>query len=447
MKKAIIYARQSSGSETASESIDVQILNCKALAEKMDLEILGIFHDYNVSGKTYPAGFETVVQHDQAFLNWVAKQSGYKKFREGLGRLLQKLPQADFLIVDEITRLYRPLSNSFLESFINQKLILNNVQILQVKGGILNLALFDQHLITMLKNQINDEQIAKQRQKSIEVMAKIRDSGFFPTGPKAWGLDYDKQTKKISMSAEKADIILFIFNSILKNIPYNQIVLKINEDFPHLLTKTFRMSSFYSIAKNPIYCGYQFNSGGELIKNQQWDGILSYEIFEAVQNIMQKKRLNDNKHHNKPRTNRFLPLSGYIFCGNCGSRLTVGITRNRIYYRCPNIALHKNSLCAPSRIAESITRYHVIGLKEAVYQFFRFFFADTADLTDNLYKKYLRKKITDEEYLFLLKNTLNKITVYAENVIFDTKFGIFERKRKVIKRKKGVSCKFTPADC
>ena len=112
MKKAIIYARQSSGSETASESIDVQIINCKALAEKMDLEILGIFHDYNVSGKTYPAGFETVVQHDQAFLNWVAKQSGYKKFREGLGRLLQKLPQADFLIVDEITRLYRPLMPS-----------------------------------------------------------------------------------------------------------------------------------------------------------------------------------------------------------------------------------------------------------------------------------------------------------------------------------------------
>ena len=184
-----------------------------------------------------------------------------------------------------------------------------------------------------------------------------------------------------------------------------------------------------------------------MIKNNQGEAVITLDTFLQVQTIMAQRRL--KRFHLSPKAahRHWMPLSGMLFCGNCGSRLTVGITRNRIYYRCPNIALHKNSLCAPSRIAESITRYHVIGLKEAVYQFFRFFFADTADLTDNLYKKYLRKKITDEEYLFLLKNTLNKITVYAENVIFDTKFGIFERKRKVIKRKKGVSCKFTPADC
>lgn len=508
MKKAIIYARQSSGSESASESIEVQILNCKNLAEKMNLELLGIFHDHNISGKTYPAGFEAVANLDQAFLNWFTNQTGHKKFRDGLGSLMEKLPQTDFLIVDEITRLYRPLSNSFLESFINQKLIINGVQILQVKGGILDLALFDQHLITMLKNQINDEQIAKQRQKSIEVMAKIRDNGFLPTGPKAWGLEYDKQTKKISMSAEKAAVIILIFESILNNIPYNQIILTINKDFASLLEKNFWTSAFYNIAKNPIYCGYQFNTNGELIKNKQWDGVISYETFEAVQKIMQKKRIHDNKHHVKPRTNRFLPLSGYIFCGNCSSRLVAGISSNKIYYRCPNANLHKNTACSKNRIAESINSPSGIGLKEAVYYYFRFFlqqecaksaqnflsetekniseqlqdFNDKQNLfahafingelalseynkymkslnkkiwnlknKDNsisinvfsaiydLYHKYLRKKITDSEYEYLLKNTFNKITVYNDTVIFDTKFGIFERNRKIIKRQKGVS--------
>ena len=373
MKKAVVYARQSSGSESVSESIAVQIRNCKILAEKMNIEITDIFSDYNVSGKTYPVGYDAVAEQDYAFLSWFANQTGHKKFRSGLGELLKKLHQADFLIVDEITRLYRPLSNSFLESFINQKLIANRVSILQVKGGMIDLSLFDQHLITMLKNQINDDQIAKQRQKSIEVMAKIRDQGFMPTGPKAWGLNYDKVTKKISMADDKAELVRFIYKSISDEIPYNQIIQKINIEFTSFFKKNFWLSSFYNIAKNPIYCGYQFNTAGELIKNKQWDGIISCELFETVQKIMQKKRMFENKHHNISGKKRFLPLSGYIFCGNCGSRMVAGVSRNKVYYYCLNANFNKNKSCSQNRIFESINNRSIIGLKEAAYSFFNFF--------------------------------------------------------------------------
>lgn len=386
MKKAVIYARQSSGSESNSESIEVQITNCTALAQKMNIEVIDVFCDHNVSGKTYPAGFEAVANQDMAFLNWFADQTGYKKFRSGLGALLNVLSEVDFLIVDEITRLYRPLSNSFLESFINQKLIAARVQIIQVKGGMLDLAMFDQHLITMLKNQINDEQIAKQRQKSIEVMAKIRDSGFLPTGPKAWGLDYDKQTKKISMSAEKAELVHFIFNNIHAGVPYNQIIVEVNRIFPSFFKKNFWTSSFYNIARNPIYCGYQFNSNGELIENRQWDGIISYELFETVQKIMQKKRMLENKNHKTSPQNRFLPLSGFIFCGNCGCRMIAGISRDKVYYRCPNAYLKKNPECSYSRLAESIKHRSTVGLKEAVYYFFIFFLnQERSDAGENFF--------------------------------------------------------------
>ena len=373
MKKAVVYARQSSGSESNSESIEVQIRNCVSLAEKMNLELLDIFYDHNVSGKTYPAGFEAVASQDYAFLSWFANQTGHKKFRCGLGKMLKILSEADFLIVDELTRLYRPLSNSFLESFINQKLIAHNIRILQVKGGMLDLAMFDQHLITMLKNQINDEQIAKQRRKSIEVMDKIRNSGILPTGPKAWGLDYDKQTRKISMTAEKAEIIHFIFDNTANGTPYNQIIVAVNEKFSEFFKTFFRASSFYSITKNPIYCGYQFNTDGELIKNQQWDGVISYELFENVQRIMQRKRMFENKNHKIIKRNRFMPLSGYVFCGNCGSRLVAGISRDKVYYRCPNSHVQKNSPCRFNRIAESIKHHSASGLKEAAYRFFDFF--------------------------------------------------------------------------
>ena len=68
MKKAVIYARQSSGSEAHSESIEVQIQNAMIIAGKMNFEVTDIFFDYNVSGKTYPAGYEFLAENDKIFI-------------------------------------------------------------------------------------------------------------------------------------------------------------------------------------------------------------------------------------------------------------------------------------------------------------------------------------------------------------------------------------------
>lgn len=516
MKKAIIYARQSSGSESHSESIDMQIKNALSLARKMGLEVIDICHDYNISGKTYPAGFEAVAENDKAFLNWYSFQSGYKKYRDGMGKLFQNLKIADYIIVDEITRLYRPLSNSFLESLVNQKLIENRVQILQVKGGIVDLSLFDQHLITMLKNQINDEQIAKQRQKSIEVMAKMRDDGYLPTGPKAWGLDYNKKNKKISMSPAKAQVVRDIYESIENGMAYYEIIRQINQKYHDFFKSCFWSRNFYNIARNPIYCGWQYNSKGELIKNKQWNGVVSFEYFEKIQKILHSRRLNENgnKSYRVAGVQKhFLPLSGYVYCGNCGSRLLAGISRERIYYYCRSGNFRKDKSCQQSRIFESINHRFICGLKEGVFCFFEYFLKyeiqrlqrnkqKNAEQTDSenfmrqlseeqtlltrafinnalklseyniriknlmekmrlvkercsyekntfnddhfeyikqLYFKYKRKKIENEEYVFLLKNTLKKIVVYQDKVVFETFFGSFERRRKILKRQKGIA--------
>ena len=41
--KALIYARQSSGKDDFSESVDAQIANCKKLAAKEKLEVIGVY--------------------------------------------------------------------------------------------------------------------------------------------------------------------------------------------------------------------------------------------------------------------------------------------------------------------------------------------------------------------------------------------------------------------
>lgn len=458
MKKAVIYARQSSGSEAHSESIEVQIQNAMIIAGKMNFEVTDIFFDYNVSGKTYPAGYEFLAENDKIFINWYLKQSGYKKYRDGLGKLFAVLKDIDYIIVDEITRLYRPLSNSFLEALVNQNLIENNVQVIQVKGGVLDFSLFDQHFVTTLKNKINDEQIAKQRQKSIEVMQKIRDDGYLPTGPKAWGLEYDKKNKSIFMLPDKAQLVRMIFDNVESGMTYSEIIKIVNEQYSIFFRSCFWNKNFYNIVKNPIYCGYQFNSCGELIKNKQWDGIISFEQFEKVQKILQKKRDENNrnrKYHIAGVKKHFLPLSGYVYCGNCGSRLIAGIDRGNIYYYCRRGALALKKECAASRIMDSINGSSIYGLKDGVCYYFRFFFEkenqyckqednitknyDINSYINNLYSKYKRKKLTENEYLFLFKNTIDRIIVYADKVVFETKFGIFERKRKTVKRQKGIA--------
>ena len=175
--KALIYARQSSGKDDLSESVEAQIENCKQLAGKEKLEIVGIFRDLNTSGETYPVGAENIALVDNAYKEWIANQSSKKNYRKGLGEALLLLNEVDFIIVNELTRLYRPINGSFLEGHINHLLRENHVKVLQVQGGSIDLAKFDQQLITMIKNQILYDDLQKKRHNSINAFRIKRDSG------------------------------------------------------------------------------------------------------------------------------------------------------------------------------------------------------------------------------------------------------------------------------
>ena len=140
-KQAVIYARQSSGDDDYSESVEVQIANCRNLAEREHLEITEVLFDLNISGKTYPAGWEALANADGTFQRWLKGSRNPRRIsRPGLGRVMELAERVDYIIVDDVTRLYRPLSRSFLESAVNEHLISVKVQILQVKGGKLDLA-------------------------------------------------------------------------------------------------------------------------------------------------------------------------------------------------------------------------------------------------------------------------------------------------------------------
>ena len=66
MKTCVLYQRQSSGTSDPKESLSIQVqeAECRKLAEKNGLEILGSFSDADLTGRAYPEGFEAIASID-----------------------------------------------------------------------------------------------------------------------------------------------------------------------------------------------------------------------------------------------------------------------------------------------------------------------------------------------------------------------------------------------
>ncbi len=231
--KAVIYARQSSGKDDVSESVEAQIANCRKLAEKEKIEVVGAFRDLNTSGEIYPVGAEDVARVDSAYKSWVATQSTKKTFRSGLGGALQVLNEVDFVIVNELTRLYRPINGSFLEGHINNLLQANNVKVLQVQGGVIDLAQFDQQLVTAITNRILYNDLQKKRQNSINAFRNKRDQGNYCTGIRTFGFKY-LGNDRFEVRPECVEVIKYIFDSICNYKSYTSILQHCNEHWGHL---------------------------------------------------------------------------------------------------------------------------------------------------------------------------------------------------------------------
>ncbi len=361
--KGVIYARQSSGSDDLSESVEAQVANCRKLAQREGIEIVGIYRDLNSSGETYPLGAEEIAAVDGAYRKWLSEQSNKRRFRPGLGELLSRLREVDVILVNELTRLYRPINGSFLEGHINHLLRDCGIKVLQVQGGSIDLAKFDQQLITSIKNQILYDDLQKKRQNSINAFRNKRDSGRLCAGTRAFGLQY-LGNDRVRVIPECVEIIRWIYGEILASKPYNSIVRQCNTRWRD--RRFFYASSIYSIARQPLYAGYQYNSAGELIRNIQMTGqeVVTLEEWRAVQQIIDQKRRGACRRTKK----NWLPLSSRLFCGECGGRLICHKDHGVLYYTCNRRNLSEAHLdCRNSRIRFSSGARGGAALYDAIY--------------------------------------------------------------------------------
>lgn len=420
-----IYGRQSSGDNERSISVDKQVENCEVFAKVHKLVVTKIFTDLNTSGRLYWRGAESIAAIDQIYQSWLKETKKKRQYRDGLGDLFAELKQGDVLIVDDLTRLYRPLTNSFLESALTQYLLNKNIKLYTVKNGEVNLTKFNDELITALQNRINTNQLEIQRTKCKASLKKLIDAGELKQSlGTAIGYKYTGRKKEVEIDQAKAPIVRYIFDAYIKGKSLLQIVRDLDAQFQ---MKTC-VKSIKNILERPLYAGYQYNTKGDLVISKQTADkkIIDFSTWKTAKDILDSRKTNNIKIKQYP-----IHYTGLCRCSKCGSKLTVCINNKGRYFsfRCMSHTIRAKENCKISITANTLYSTG-LSLDDATYPI----------LILGLLKKLSNTNSKDvlEEKRITLQNLINqeqKLTEMYLNGLLDSSIYESNLKNQVEKKK------------
>lgn len=339
MNKGIIYARQSSGDEENSGSIAQQIDLCCEKAKQLNIEVIAVFQDANTSGKTYPTIWSEIAKQDDDFCNWCkTANKRQKQFRDGVSAAIEFSIEnkIDSWLVIDSTRIHRSTENSFLANKFNQFFVNNHIEIVQVKGEKIDLRQFDQSLINQIRTAINDEQIRKSKEKSIARVQAMKSSGMLLNFAY---LGMSKVNKCAYRWNEDIEIVQFAFAQFALLKSYNAVCTMINEKFSRYAeNKLFTVKSLMRLLTHTVYINKIYVDDNLVdIVNAPSQKPIEDSLFWHVQNIIASKKGT----RQRAEKTAFLPLSGKIFCGECGKRFNAVKDKNSRRYKCISHNYHK----------------------------------------------------------------------------------------------------------
>ncbi len=345
--RSFLYLRQSSGQADPDDSlsIETQEEECKKFAALHGHEVIHVFKEANHSGRLYPEGWEQLAAIDAAYQRW-AKDTRKSGMRPKLGEMLRRLDEVDLIICYDITRLHRSLRGSYLENLISQTLISHNVKVMTLKEGEIDFTRFTDSLVTSLTSQINSEQLTIMKEKSKTALRRLKDSGeWSSTMMKTFGYKKGRGRHEIEVDEMRAEIVRKLFKDILSGKSYYMIGKEINPVYYEKTGKALVKSEISRIIRNPAYAGYIRNTKGDLVKAIPLEGkeIIDFGTWKRMQDL-----LAEEADHPKRAQKSWLPLSGRIRCGYCGTPISCHTLRGRAYYRClssKQVALGREGSC------------------------------------------------------------------------------------------------------
>lgn len=359
-KTAIIYARQSYGREENALSPEQQIIRCREWAKNNSVEVIGVYRDNNASSELYPDSElgRAYCSLDIAWQIWRRSERTFrnrKPYRKGLAEAFDAIQKnkVDFFIVDDVTRFYRnPSATAQLDNYCLSILQENHTALVKVTENHIdyltnNIEITIRKAFAQFEAQIMNDKARHSRENRL---ANIRQGIVYSN---AYGVEWKK--RKICFNSEKREAIRYIFESVIGGKTYAEIIYTLNTTYRKCADgKCFYETSVYNAIRNPIYCGFKKLGDGEMIqiKNMGDAPIITYREWQEANKIVadKKKRSGKQKYNVRNAERRhFLPFSGILKCGNCGSRLHM-VDDGGICYFCKHTILEKNKKCTPSRI-------------------------------------------------------------------------------------------------
>lgn len=307
----VIYARYSSHNQK-EESIEQQVEECTAFASQNGIEIIHVYADKALSGRT-------------------DKRPQFQK-------MMRDAEKKQFSVV--IAYKSNRIARNMLQALnYEDKLSRCGVETLYAKEEFGNTAAGRFALRTMMNvNQFYSENMAEDIRRGMRDNAEnCKVNGALPLG-------YVKGPDgKYAIEPREAEIVREIFRKVLDGVSFVDIANDLNgRGIKTKLGHLWNKNSFHRMLANDVYIGVYRHSG--FVKEDGVPPILEKEVFYAMQNHMETKKNPKGRH----RESADYLLTGKLYCGYCKSYMVgvSGKTRQGkpqyYYYQCKGRRIEKN---------------------------------------------------------------------------------------------------------
>lgn len=315
-----ILARYSTENQD-EDSIEVQVERCRRYCDEHDIRVLDIYADYAVSGmKSTRPEYERMMADVRA------------------GRI-------STIIIYDQSRMFRKMTAwfAFREELAALGASVISVTQPMIGGDLRDPATFISEATMAMFNQM---WVLQTRQKVISKMRFMAQNGQHTGGKPPLG--YDVADGKLVINESEAAVVRRIFSEYASGKSYHDIIDGLNRD--GIRTKrggSFGSNSLHDLLRNEKYIGvltygstphradgsrnsHSHEAPSDLIRIPgAVPAIIDPETFASVQS---RFRINHTAHSGRPASVRSYPLSGKVFCHQCGSSLAVYTSNRRYFY-------------------------------------------------------------------------------------------------------------------
>ena len=255
---------------------------------------------------------------------FVEVQSAGKAGRKGFGRMLAYLvdhPEVRVVVAHKLDRLYRNFSDPVRleeELGVRARYVLGDVPV-SPQG----------ELLRDVQLSVAKFYLGNLREEVKKGMEEKASQGGWPTGRAPLGYLNDRETRGLVVDPLRAHFVRHAFTRYASGLVSLSALADELHDMGlrHLRSGSkVHGSSLHVLLRNPVYCGIIRYKGKLYRGNHQ--PIITLELFDRVQETFEP-----NRNGNKEQRHVFA-LRDFLWCGDCGCKITAERQRGHVYYRC-----------------------------------------------------------------------------------------------------------------